>query len=884
LTIFLEKIVNAAASGALVLTSNKRLSRHLRTAYDRRMQALGKQVWPTPRIYSLDAWLDRMFSELGEGWRLLQGPPLKRLWEQIIEADSAGSDKELLQLSATADKASQAAQLLSEYGVSLDSSALTEDQRVFKKWLLSYREICAEQGWLDRSALAELVFESLHREELCCPKSLILSGFDQLSPLLLKLCRLIEASGGEVEEIGIDLAAASRSGLYAASDPQHEIEQAARWARGLLEQGAESIGIVVTDLQARRSAIERIFRDQIDPQAILRLSEEESAFGLSLGMPLIEQGPIYAALEILAVGRQLSLDQLSFLLRTPYLQASLAEADSRAIFDSRLRSFRQQSFRLTRLVEMAKTDNQALKFAVCLETLAACQGESRRRMPGQWAAQFAETLSNVGWPGERSLASSEYQMVKAWCDKLLPALASLDAVSPPVKRSQALSMLRRLAAEIEFQLETPSGPVQVVGLLESAGLEFDHLWVMGMNEDSLPTPARPNPFLPVVLQVAEQMPHASAERELDFARQVVARLKAASPASIFSYALRDGDCDLRPSPMIHDLPVVEPVFSPAADLRAQMLVRPIRLDELSDTQGPALAGERGTGGTSILKDQALCPFRAFVHHRLRAYGFDEAQPGLDAMTRGNLLHKALEFFWTEVRDQQSLNSLSAPQLSERITRAVEQALEHNFKDRPEPQAGLLEIEQARLQGLVGEWLSEIEQARIPFEVIRLEDDRLEQIGPLQIRTIIDRIDRLEDGSLVILDYKTGAVEAELLIGERLLEPQLPIYAITNSEAEADGVAFAQVRRGSCKLIGVARESGLLPKVEGIERHKMARALALNSWNELLRHWRRQLEEAADDFVAGVARVDPVDYKHACQYCDLTGLCRIAEAEVCGGEE
>ncbi len=896
MTPFLEKIINAAADGALVLTSNKRLSRHLQAAYDRKMQVLGKQVWSTPQIFSLDAWLDRMIGELGESWRLLQGPPLKRLWEQIIEEDSAGSEKELLQVSATAEKASQAAQLLSEYGVSLDLIPLTEDQQVFKKWLQRYQNICTEQDWLDRPALAGLVIDGLKTEKLPAPNRILLTGFDQLSPLLLKLCKQTEDCGGLVEEINADLSVDGRATLYAAKNSQAEIEQAACWARQLLEQGAQSIGIVVTDLQSRRSPIERIFRDQIDPLAVLRLDEEETAFSLSLGAPLGDQGPIYAALEILAVGWQLSLDQLSFLLRTPYLQASLSESDMRASFDSRLRSFRQQTFKPQRIIELTASEKpekkddvapgkgMAPQFAVCLSRLVKLSAGDKRKLPGEWAAQFDDTLVKVGWPGERSLASSEYQMVKAWRDKLLPSLASLDAVSPPLKRSQALSLLRRLASEIEFQLEAPTGPVQVVGLLESAGLEFEHLWVMGMTEDALPVPARPNPFLPISLQVAQLMPHSSAERELDFARKVVARLKAASPASIFSYAQRDGDCELRPSPLIRDLSPADPVFSAPADLRNQILSNPISLDEITDTMGPVLASERGKGGTSILKDQALCPFRAFAHHRLGAYGFDEAQPGLDAMVRGNLLHKALEFFWAEVKDQQTLNALSENARRDGVQRAVAQSLEYNFKDRPVPQSGLLDIEQNRLQDLIEEWLTKIEQVRMPFQVVKLEDDRLEQIGPLQIRTIIDRIDRLEDGSLVILDYKTGMVEAELLIGERLLEPQLPIYAITNSEAEADGVAFAQVRRGSCKLIGVARESALLPKVDGIEKHKKAQALALSSWEELLEHWRQQLEAVAEDFVAGVARVDPIDYKHACQYCDLTGLCRVAEAEVSGGEE
>jgi probable DNA repair protein len=880
-TPFLEKIVNAAAAGALILTANKRLSRHLQGAYDRRMQDLAKQVWPTPQIFSLEAWFDRKHAELGQSWRLLQGPPLKRLWEQIIEEDSAGSEKELLQLSATAEKASQAALLLSAYGESLDPQVLTEDQRVFSIWLQRYREICLAQGWCDRSTLAELVLDALQSQRLPAPKQVLLAGFDQFSPLVQKLRRQFMAAGAVVSEVQLELSAGQRPVLYAAKDPRQEIHLVARWARGLLERGAESIGVVVPDLQARRSAIERVFRDQIDPRAVLQLSEEETTFSLSLGAPLIEQGPIHAALKLLAVEQRLPLDHLSFLLRTSYLRGSQSEADRRAVFDSRLRSFRQQSFSLSRLVELAGSESGIPQFVSCLGVLADQVRARQKRAPGEWATRFDADLSKLGWPGERSLASSEYQMVKAWRDKLLPALASLDAVSPPLERGPALSLLRRLAAEIEFQLEAPTGPLQVVGLLESAGLEFAHLWVMGMSEDALPAPARPNPFLPVALQVAAQMPHAGAERELEFAHQVVTRLQAASSATIFSYPLRNADCDLRPSPLIQHLPPAEALFAPPADLCSRMLALAAPLDEVEDRQGPVLSTERARGGTSILKDQALCPFRAFAHHRLQVRGFEAAQPGLDSMVRGTLLHKALEFFWAEIRDQAGLNRLSEELRRAQVKQAVSRSMTHNFSGRPEPQPGLLEIEQKRLEDLLEEWLGQIEQARTPFAVLTLEDDRVEQIGPLQIRTIIDRVDRLADGSLVILDYKTGRVEAELLIGERLLEPQLPIYAITNSAALADGVAFAQVRRGSCKLIGVARETGLLPKVAGVAQHKKAQALALATWDELLQHWRLQLEALAEDFVAGRAQVDPVDFKHACQYCDLAGLCRIGEAQISG---
>jgi len=873
-----QRIITRAATGALVLTVNKRLARHLISAYDNRMQAEGKAVWATPQIISFDAWLHRCLADLGEAWRLLDGFPALRLWERLIERKTAGSSLELLQLAATARKAQEAHQWTISYGCSLDDLPLTEDQRVFLTWQKAYRHECQNHHWLDRAELPALVFSALSEGRLPVPAEILLVGFDQSTPELEELRRVVELAAGTAAEIESECDPQSRIGRFACADSHQEVESAARWARGLLEQGATSIGIVVPDLQTRRRQIERIFRQQIDPAADLRLQDDEVAFSLSLGAPLLEQGPVHAALQILSAGYRLSSDQASYLLRTPYLADSRSEADRRASFDGWLRSFRQQQFSLKKLGELAAQKERAPAAAKIFSLLLKVNEQSRTLLPGEWAGRFAQELQAVGWPGERSLSSSEYQMVKAWQEKLLPALASLDPVSTPVDRRQALGWLRRLAGDIEFQLEAPTGPVQVVGLLESAGLHFDHLWVMGGSEETFPAAPRPNPFLPVALQVEKGMPHAGAERELQFARKVLRRLKAASRDIIFSYPERGGDCELRPSPLIRDLPPIEPRLAPAQDaLSRQSAVAPSLL-ELTDLQGPPLTTERGEGGTAILKDQALCPFRAFAHHRLRCKAFDQAQPGLDPLTRGDLLHRVMEQVWGEIRNQQRLLELDAAGRGDLITTLVSRVLSDYFSSQGALPARMREIEATRLQALVTEWLSEIEERRAPFSVVEIEQEHFEQIGPLRIRTVIDRIDQLEDGSRVILDYKTGLVRADNLLAERLLEPQLPIYAIADQQIAADGVAFAQLRCGDCKLTGIARAAELLPKVPGVADSRQARELGLMDWAQVVDHWRRQLEALAGDFVAGRATVDPVAVEIACRYCDLGGFCRIAEVK------
>ena len=873
---FQEKIISAAADGALVLTANKRLARHLVAAFDQQLQAAGNRVWQTPQIISFDGWLHRCLADLGESWRLLEGFPARRLWEQVIELDSAGSPLELLQLAATARKAMEADQWSVAYDCQLDRRQLTADQQAFVRWQSRYRKQCRDHDWLDRAELPRLIYDAFEAQRLPLPPAVLLVGFDQQSPELEELCRVVGTLGGQVEHIQPIAAAETCIGRFPCVDRRQEVVLAARWARKLLQRGESSIGIVVPDLQNRRKEIERVFRQQIDPGADLCL-QQEAGFSLSLGAPLLEQGPVFAALEILGIGYAVPLERASRLLRTPYLGGSQREADRRALLDRRLRSFRQQQIRLKRLAELAVEEKRAEQAGQIFSRLLQELDATGSLLPGEWAGRFAQLLQAVGWPGERSLSSREYQMIKAWQEKLLPQFAALDPVSTPLPRAAAVTLLRRLAADIDFQLEAPSSPVQVVGLLESAGLEFAHLWVMGLNEESFPAAVRPNPFLPLALQVAHGMPHSSAERELEFARNVLQRLEAAAPNVVFSYAQRQGDCELRPSPLIREMPLVEPEFAAAQDIVSRQQTKKVVPTELYDTQGPALGTEIAQGGTAILRDQALCPFRAFVHFRLHSQGMEQAQPGLDPLTRGNLLHKVLEMFWHQVGALHVLLGMDPVACEQLLNNVVAAALQNYFAQRSAPPKALLELEQQRLQALAAEWLRQVEMKRSDFRVVEAEQEHVEQIGSLRIRTIIDRIDQLPDGRMLILDYKSGQVKADSLLAKRLLEPQLPIYAVATSDTKAEAVAFAQVRRGDCKLVGVASEDGLLPKVPGVAECKPAQQLELVDWEQLLTHWRTQLEGLANEFAAGHAAVDPIDFETACRYCDLRAVCRIAEA-------
>lgn len=875
-----EQIFSRLAAGAVVLSVNNRLARWLTTRYDEQMKAAGMTVWATPSLMPVTVWLESSLAVLGEDWRLLNDRQAVQLWERIISAESANN---LLQLSTTAKMAYDACQLAEEYQLDFTAQQLNEDQHTWLRWRKSYTRSLQNENWHDRSAAWQRVLAAIGAGQMVLPNELLLLGFDELSPYLLRLSEVGAAAGCRVQAMPPRCAPQGQLWRVPCVDVDDEVRTAARWTRQLLDDGATNIGIVVPNLQSSRTQIERIFRAELDPPSLLTPAHDPHGFNLSLGRPLAEQGVIAAALEILQLERELPIENISRLLRSPYFNRG-HELTNRAQLDGNLRGLRRARFSFAAVVRLAEKNQGRWRYSHAPEL--ARRGKDllnfiatrERHLPGDWINPLLHALDQAGWPGSRGFDSSEYQALSAWRDKLLPSLAALDIVSEPLDRHGVVALLRRLAQETLFQPEGSSGSVQVLGLLEAAGLHFDHLWVMGMTDSALPEAARPNPFLPVQLQCRFHLPHADPEHELVFARQITQRLFAAAPQVMLSHPQREGSLELRPSPLIASLPEHAPQLAASHDPAMLFFANQSQLDSFLDEQGAALpAGQRTFGGTAILKDQALCPFRAYARHRLYAHDFERPEIGLDALQRGSLVHACLEEVWRQLGDSASLHSMSEAAIDTLVVAAVAVGVQNELAHMPEkPGARLLEVECRRLEKLLGRWLREVERPRPEFQVVAVEQAHSEQVGALAFQVKVDRIDRLADGRKFIIDYKTGQVRVADLIGDRLLEPQLPIYALNVPPHELAGIAFGILRGDDLRFVGIAAHSDLVPGVSGVEKSRIATDQGLGDWRALTAAWRIRLEALAADFCSGAAAVAPVSAAQACRYCDLSGFCRIDE--------
>lgn len=866
-------VIAALKAGATLVTANQRLARHLAMDYGAVQQTQGAQVWEAPDILPWPQWLERFWHE-SFGLLDRDSPQLLlndfqelTLWEEAITAQE---EEPLLQASAAARGAREAWQLLHAWrlGITREQENASEDVRAFARWTKTYLQRCTTSDWLDSALLPEAVRRALEAGRITPPSALILAGFDELTPQQEELLNQLRASGTQVTVL-TPAAKSNRVVRIGVDDRDAEIRAAAAWARAALESGQTRIGVVVPDLAAQRARLVRQFDEALLPAALYPGADPVRPYNVSLGEALAGRPVIHVALLILEFGiGTLSIARLGTLLRSPFLTGATHEAGARAQLDALLRQAGEETISISTLLRRAPSLSLHAQLRAWRDAIPA---RSQQLAPSAWSEQFANLLKLAGWPGDAPLDSNNHQAIVAWRE-LLARFAAQDLVSTRLNYAEAFATLRRMATERVFQPQTPAAPVQVLGPLEASGLDFDSLWVIGLDDESWPPSPRPNPFLPLDLQRARGIPHASAERELEFARRLTERLAASASNVVFSYPLNAGDEKRRASPLLQAYAEASPndLPPPQANLVSHIFAAR-RLETLQDEQAPALAlGSVVKGGTRLFQYQAACPFRAFATLRLDARTPEEPQPGLDAKARGMLLHWALEALWKTLGSHAALSSMSEEALLAAIRNAVNEAMAILARDRSQTLSGQFrEIETLRLVRLLRAWLEQ-EKGRAPFQVVAAEQKKTIELGGLVIEGRIDRVDQLDDGARVVIDYKTGQTSIKSWQGERPDEPQLPLYAVRLRRDQPVAAAlFAQLRAGALGFNGLAQRAGIAPKVKPAGDTDAA-------WEAQLDDWQTTLTTLAKAFRAGDARVDPKEFPRTCEYCGLQALCRVHE--------
>jgi ATP-dependent helicase/nuclease subunit B len=468
--------------------------------------------------------------------------------------------------------------------------------------------------------------------------------------------------------------------------------------------------------------------------------------------------------------------------------------------------------------------------AEALSPLTAAMAEREATLPALLTAHVAaaEALaaSDTEDGGARLWAGDAGEAAAGFVSELFQATGDFDAVRP-VEYPALLAAL--MTGRVVRPRYGAHPRLSIWGLLEARLQRADVMILGGLNEGVWPPEAEADPWMSRPMQARFGLPLPERRTGLtahDFAQAMGAE------TVILTRAARVEGAPTVPSrwlarieAVLHAIAGTSPM--PAEDEEqeeergfpmpsewfldwARALDKPTERVEVKPPapKPPVTARPRGLSVTQVetlMRD----PYALYAQKVLQIKALEPIDADPSAADRGQFIHLALEAFVREWPD--AIPDDAYEQLLARGRDAFGPALEH---------PGVWAFWWPRYQR-VAAWFLERERERraslaASFVEVKGEHAIEGPAGPFVLNATADRIDRLADGTLAILDYKTGGVPSkkELAAG---FAPQLPLEAAIAQAGGFPGVPASAVSELAFWRMTGGEEPGEVKRVDDPER-------------------------------------------------------------------
>ncbi len=899
----------AMESGALILTPNSRISSAILDQYAAQQN---NAVWLSPRVMPIDIWVKSLWLELSNkgiepccSTAILNSNEEFLLWNGIVEQSL--DRYPLINPFETAQQLSRAYQDLSQYAENAEQTELKQyqnidDVAVYSAWQKKFRASCDKFGLTPLSDAIRSVIELVPDIASLRQSEILLINFFQPPNLYDQLFEALKVNSNchSMQLIENDSGQNIQRRNYASAE--NELRECANWVLNISRNEKNvHIGIISNEDSKQHRKLENYLNAGGQhtsgnfSQAVNIVNKAES------DRSVFDSGIIKTAFQILMLNdEKLDSAEICRLLQSPFLLATdsgeALELNGRIELELFMRKYLSSSCTLSTLTELANRDKKSYHCPALASALIACKSLLRKsaelQSSRQWSQLFAKQLQILAWPG-KVLGNADREALGDW-NTLLEEFSSASQILGEITFKTALGKLRLLSQrsgqKTSFHKDCK---VSLLSPVESIGLRYDYLWLLNFNDQNWPSEARPSPFLPNSLQRELCIPGASSTIQRENAQiQLDILCRSVERGGVASFHQSDGDQSFRPSYFILQFPFQENDISTEQAVTMEMSGQnPV--ESIEESGALSLREiEQPRGGHSIISDQSNCPFRAFANHRLNASVLENFEHGLSARARGTAIHIALEQLYKDRGSSQQIGALNEEQRRDLVSSSAAEAVRFLSSSHPEiVSPRYAEIEQQRISSLLEDFLAE-EMARPAFTSIAweqkqswqlIEEDEDSTVRSFHLSLKIDRIDKLEDGSLALIDYKTGkrAYSAKDWSQQRPSDMQLQVYYAASHQdflaefpehKDISALAIAHINAEKTGYSGISQNDLFFNPARG----RNPSANKDSEWPELTLHWITRVTELAEDFSKGDSRVDPIKPSVTCTYCKLQPLCRIRE--------
>ncbi len=494
-------------------------------------------------------------------------------------------------------------------------------------------------------------------------------------------------------------------------------------------------------------------------------------------------------------------------------------------------------------------------------------------------------------PCEEDERSRRTEFLAVMAESLAKLHNSLKECDIDLTPSVYISLLRRHLQGVRIPFEgEPLEGVQIMGILETRNLDFRNVILLSMNDDNFPgNHTAQSSFVPYNLRFAYGMP-TPEHHEGVYAYYFYRLAQRCDKLYMLYCSHADERSTGEPSRYIRQLEYesdfnIEHIeVGVDVNLDEEEGIEIEKSDEVLASMGRFLQPE----APSKLSPTAFalyldCPLKFYFSVVAQLRGEDDIEESVDDRILGNIFHYAAQLLYGELIGSADVGQkLASLATTENIERVVDEAIRHEYLHTDSLSSESYGGDLTLVRSVVVRYLRNVlsyDVAHSDFSVVQLEKpvryDFPFKVGDkeftLRMEGISDRVDRMADGSMRIIDYKTGGTHLEYRNLVSLFEgaPKERISNITKTMLYAMMMYYTSGRdvRPVLYYVRAMHDSGYSPLLIDKE-HKVSGAMYST--------YREEFEALVASILSEMYNPEKpfrqCEDRENCRYCDYCAVC------------
>ena len=359
-------------------------------------------------------------------------------------------------------------------------------------------------------------------------------------------------------------------------------------------------------------------------------------------------------------------------------------------------------------------------------------------------------------------------------DEIAKVVNSIERCEFDIPLSVFVSLVRRHLQTVTIPYEgEPLEGVQIMGILETRNVDFENVIILSMNDANFPSDKTgQSSFIPYNLRAAYGIP-TPEQHEAMYAYYFYRLVQRAKSVTMLYCSRADDKSTGECSRYIHQLEYESPYnikkLSVGVDLSTEEVV-PISVAKGEYER--SILDKFTTEGGAALSPTALfryveCPLKFYLYSVAKLREQDEISETIDALMFGNILHESMQDLYGEfvgmANPMSAIKSKCSREAVEQVVdKKISELIHHSTKSVAERFSGDTILVRDIILKYIMRGILRYDTQQSGFTIRGLEDDieykyEISDARHVNLFGRADRIDERADGTLQIIDYKSGSV-------------------------------------------------------------------------------------------------------------------------------